>query len=305
MLSLDDVFRKPQILAEEPAYKLSEETIPLACRFETAVEESVNTSAWVMVTLPGAILTLIICTTIIWLIYLRPYDPEPLSPENLSVMKAARARSAARGRQRGVQCAYATYFVIFSLSYTPALIWDLEPRMATVVALTSVLLATSVLTSYLRVAFDFQRHVWQLLPWGVILMLGATQVASKLLQAHGLAIESFRLIPSSFWEERTALELQAMMAFAASAMAETTDKQADMKRMYPEYYSIPLIVGASSNCIMPASVPFAILHGLAKVTFLKLLLLGLFAKIVIISTVIATVNVVDRFGYFGSQAHVD
>ncbi|XP_075744096.1 putative transporter B0285.6 [Rhipicephalus microplus] len=190
--------------------------------------------------------------------------------------------------------------------------------MVMVVALPSVMLVTNVLTSCLRVAFEFQRHVWEMLPWGVILMLGATQVASKLLQAHGLAIESFRLIPSSFWEERSALELQVMIAFAASTMAEATDKQvlveimtpmvvhiADMKRMYPAYYSIPLIVGASSNCIMPASVPFAILHGLAKVTFLKLLLLGLFAKVVIISTVIATVNLVDRFGYLGSHVHAD
>ncbi|KAH7956037.1 hypothetical protein HPB52_005759 [Rhipicephalus sanguineus] len=330
--------------------------------FEATAEESVSTSAWAMVTLPGAILTFILCTTILWLIYLRPYDQEPLSPENLAVMKAARERSAARGRQRGVQCAYATYLVIFSLSYTPALIWDMEPRstkmlnqlaqqpsllmwqlrgntvakrrkyfylvwvyqsdrvcrMAIVVALASAMLVTSVLTSCLRAAFDFLRHVWQMLPWGVILMLGATQVASKLLQAHGLLIESFKLIPASFWEERTALELQAMMAFAASVMAETTDKQvlveimtpmvvhiADMKRTYAEYYAIPLIVGASSNCIMPASVPFAILHGLTKVTFFKLLLLGLFAKIVIISTVITTVNMVDRFGYFGSQAHAD
>ncbi|KAL3229405.1 hypothetical protein MRX96_023592 [Rhipicephalus microplus] len=56
-------------------------------------------------------------------------DPEPLSPENLSVMKAARERSAARGKQREAQCAYATYLVILGLSYTPALIWDLEPRV--------------------------------------------------------------------------------------------------------------------------------------------------------------------------------
>ncbi|KAL3229406.1 hypothetical protein MRX96_023593 [Rhipicephalus microplus] len=40
-----------------------------------------------------------------------------------------------------------------------------------------------------------------------------------------LRIESFRLIPSSFWEERSALELQVMIAFAASTMAEATDKQ--------------------------------------------------------------------------------
>ncbi|KAH7959695.1 hypothetical protein HPB49_013120 [Dermacentor silvarum] len=286
--------------------------------FEATAEGPVNTSTWAIVTLPGAVLALIICTTVIWFIYVRPHEPDPLSSDNLAVMRAAQERSAARGKQRGVQCACAAYLAIFGLSYAPALLMDLEPRMATVVALTSMVLVTSALASCLRVAFEFLQHVWRMLPWGVVFMLGATQVASTLLQESGLPSELFKLISTSFWEERSVIEVQAMLAFAASVLAETTDKQvlveimtpmvvhiAELKQMYPEYYAIPVIVGASSNFIMPASVPFAILHGLAKVPFLKLLLVGLFAKIVIISMVIGTVSVVDRVGYLGSQTHAN
>lgn len=96
--------------------------------FEGIEEDSVNVSAWMLVTLPAAVLTFIICTTIVWFVYVRPHDPDPLSSDNLAVMKTARERAMARGRQRGVQCAYATYLAIFSLSYTPALILDVEPR---------------------------------------------------------------------------------------------------------------------------------------------------------------------------------
>ncbi|XP_065288964.1 serine-rich adhesin for platelets-like isoform X2 [Dermacentor albipictus] len=266
---------------------------------------TMNTSVWAIITLPGAVLALIICTTVIWFVHVRPHEPDPLSPENVAVMRAAQERSAARGKKRGVHCACAAYLVIFSLSYAPALLMNLELRTSMLVALSSVVLVTSALASCLQAAFEFLQHVWRMLPWGVVFMLGATQVASRLLQEHGLLTELFKLISTSFWEERSVVEVQAMLAFGASVLAETADKQAELKQIYPEYYAIPVIVGASSNFIMPASVPFAILHGLAQVPFLNLFFLGLFAKVVIIGMVIVTVSVVDQVGYLGSQTHAN
>ncbi|KAK8778121.1 hypothetical protein V5799_020538 [Amblyomma americanum] len=105
-----------------------------------------------------------------------------------------------------------------------------------------------------------------------------------------------------------------MLAFAASLMAEAADKQvlleimspivvqlAQLKQMHLAYYAIPVVVGASSNVIMPASVPIALLHELSRVSFWKLLLLGLFAKILVMSTVIVTVNIADRTGLLANQ----
>ncbi|KAH7958549.1 hypothetical protein HPB49_002534 [Dermacentor silvarum] len=134
-------------------------------------------------------------------------------------------------------------------------------------------------------------------------------------QTHGLLFEAFKSVSMTAWEERSVLEVQAMLAFAASVMAETTDKQvivdimapmvihiSELKQMHPAYYAIPVIVGASSNFIMPASVPLAILHDLSRVSFWKLFLLGMFAKIVVMSMVIVAVNVVERAGFLGGQA---
>ncbi|KAL1424871.1 hypothetical protein MTO96_019734 [Rhipicephalus appendiculatus] len=235
---------------------------------------SVGTITWAVVTLPGAVLALVTCTTVIWLLYVRPHEPSPLSPENLTVIRAAQERNAVRGKQKGVEFACATYLAILTLSYAPSLVLGLEQRVA----------------------------------------VAQFKVASKLLQTHGLAIEAFKLFSVTFWEERSVLEAQAMLGFAASVMAETTDKQvivdimapmvleiAELKQMYPAYYAIPVVVGASSNFIMPASVPLAILHDLSRVSFWKLLLLGLFAKIVVMSMVIVSVNVVERAGFLGGQ----
>lgn len=124
----------------------------------------------------------------------------------------------------------------------------------------------------------------------------------------------FKLVSTSFWEERTAVEAQVMLAIASSVMAEAADKQvlvrvmapvvvniAEVQRMHPTYYAIPVIVGASSNVIMPASAPLALLHELARVSLWKLLVLGLLAKAIVVSMVIVMVNVADKSGFLGTQ----
>ncbi|XP_077507745.1 uncharacterized protein LOC144118803 [Amblyomma americanum] len=270
---------------------------------------------WAMVTLPGAVLALVSCSAVIWLLYVRPHDPDPFSPENLSVMRAARERRACRQRQRGVEFASAMYVAIFSLAYAPSLLLGIDPRMALLGALASMMLATSLLTSCLRAAFDFVRSIWELLPWGILLLLGATQVASRLMQVYDLPREAFKMVSPSFWKERSSIEVQAILAVAASLMAETADKQllvemmapvvvhiAEMQGMYPTYYAIPVIVGASSNVVMPASAPLAILHDMARISFGKLLLFGLFIKIIVLSMAIMTVNIAGKADMLVSDA---
>ncbi|KAL3206394.1 hypothetical protein MRX96_040084 [Rhipicephalus microplus] len=108
---------------------------------------SVGTITWAVVTLPGAVLALVTCTTVIWLLYVRPHEPLPLSPENLAVIKAAQERNTVSGKEKSVEFACATYLAVLTLSYAPSLVLGLEQRITVVGALTSMMLATSVLTS--------------------------------------------------------------------------------------------------------------------------------------------------------------
>ncbi|XP_070390285.1 uncharacterized protein [Dermacentor albipictus] len=277
-------------------------------------EQPITSVKWAIVTLPGVLLALVACSTAVWLLYVRPHEPAPMASENLAVIRAAQQKRARRSKQRGLRYACAAYVAIFSFVYALSLVLGLTDRMALLTALTSMMLVTSLLTSFLQAAFDFVRHIWRMMPWGVLLLLGATHVASELLQAYALPQEALRVESTSFWEERSPVEAQAMLAFATSVMAETADKRvlveimtpavvhvAEIQRKYPAYYAIPVIVGASSNFIMPASMPLALLHEMARVQFWKLFLLGLFAKIIVMAMVIVTVNAADRAGLFGTQ----
>ncbi|XP_077539823.1 uncharacterized protein LOC144152428 [Haemaphysalis longicornis] len=98
-------------------------------------------------------------------------------------------------------------------------------------------------------------------------------------------------------------------------MAEIMDKQpltevmapivhhiAQVNAVYPAYYAIPVIVGASCNVVMPTSVPLALLHEMARMSFWRLLLLGLLIKVVLVSLVIATVNIADKAGFLSPPA---
>ncbi|KAG0412665.1 hypothetical protein HPB47_010183 [Ixodes persulcatus] len=128
--------------------------------------------------------------------------------------------------------------------------------------------------------------------------------------------EIFKHFDRKFWVRTSPLEVQMILATMASLLAEITDKRelvqgmmpivsniATLKNMYPTYYAIPVIVGAFSNLIMPASVPLVILHEVARVSFLKLFILGLLLKLLIITMVLITVNSAGKMVYgFGKAA---
>ncbi|XP_077508247.1 uncharacterized protein LOC144119535 [Amblyomma americanum] len=269
----------------------------------------VNAVTWAAMTFPGAALALFTCSAVIWMLYLKPHEPEPMSPQNLAVIKAAEMGGASRRNHRGVKYAGVAYAAIFSLTYAPSLLLGMDHRVALLSALASMTLATSLLTSCLRVAFDFIRNVWQTVPWGAVLLLGATHVASSLLQTYDVPHEVFKAASSAFWHRRSSLEVQAMLAVVTSLLAETTDKQvlvemmapvvahiADMKRMHLTYLATPVIVCASSGVIMPTSAPLALLHDMAHVSFWRLFIIGLIAKIVVVVMVIMTVNAAGKVG---------
>ncbi|XP_054934127.1 uncharacterized protein [Dermacentor andersoni] len=145
-------------------------------------EQPITSVKWAIVTLPGVLLALATCSTAVWLLYVRPHEPAPMAAENLAVIRAAQQKRARQSKQRGVRYACAAYVAIFSFVYALSLLLGLTERMALLTALTSMMLVTSLLTSFLQAAFDFVRRIWQMMPWGVLLLLGATHVASELLQ---------------------------------------------------------------------------------------------------------------------------
>ncbi|KAL1438873.1 hypothetical protein MTO96_047611 [Rhipicephalus appendiculatus] len=242
---------------------------------------SVSDITWAIVTLPGVLLALVTCSAVIWLIYVKPYEPEPYSSENLAVMRLAREKYASRQqRHRGVQLACAAYVAVFVVTYVPSRILNVDQRLALLSALTSMMLATSLVTSCMQSAFDFIRDVWHVVPWSILLFIGATQVGErrrgaliKTSQVYDIPHGVFKLVPPSFWEERTAVEAQAMLAIASSVMAEAADKQVLVQVMAPVVVNI--------------------------------LLLGLLAKAIVVTMVIVMVNVADKSGLIGDHATPD
>ncbi|KAL1446812.1 hypothetical protein MTO96_044476 [Rhipicephalus appendiculatus] len=172
--------------------------------------------------------------------------------------------------RRGVQLACAAYVAVFVVTYVPSRILNVDQRLALLSALTSMMLATSLVTSCMQSAFDFIRDVWHVVPWSILLFIGATQVSSKLLQVYDIPHGVFKLMSTSFWEERTAVEAQAMLAIASSVMAEAADKQVLVQVMAPVVVNI--------------------------------LLLGLLAKAIVVTMVIVMVNVADKSGLIGDHA---
>ncbi|XP_054921631.1 Na(+)/citrate cotransporter-like [Dermacentor andersoni] len=161
------------------------------------------------------------------------------------------------------------------------------------------------------------RQAWCKMPWGIIIVLGAVQVATRVVEEYDLLPQLFKLFKPTFWTARSHIEVQAILATISSMLAETTNNRtlsllmmpivqdiAESKNMYPMYYAIPVVVGASSNVIMPISIPMVVMHDIGRVPFVRLLVLGIVLKMVLVGMVLLTVNAVGRTLYDWGNQHV-
>ncbi|KAH7955958.1 hypothetical protein HPB52_005285 [Rhipicephalus sanguineus] len=127
------------------------------------------------------------------------------------------------------------------------------------------------------------RQAWCRMPWGVIIVLGGVQVATRLVEEYDLLPQLFKMFKPTFWTARSHIEVQAILATISSMLAEATNNRtlsvlmmpivqdiAETKNVYPMYYAIPVVVGASSNVIMPVSIPMVVMHDVGRVPFVRL-----------------------------------
>ncbi|KAL3187076.1 hypothetical protein MRX96_026005 [Rhipicephalus microplus] len=106
---------------------------------------------------------------------------------------------------------------------------------------------------------------WSRFPWHVVLVIGAVQVLSKIIDANNTLTKTLR--PSS-WMQQSPLTVQIVLAVVAALLSEAMNNEslsrmllpltihaAVSTRMHPIYYAIPVVVAASSNLIMPITLP--------------------------------------------------
>ncbi|XP_075741562.1 sodium-dependent high-affinity dicarboxylate transporter 2-like [Rhipicephalus microplus] len=153
---------------------------------------------------------------------------------------------------------------------------------------------------------------WSRFPWHVVLVLGAVQVLSKIIEANNTLTKTLR--PSS-WMQQSPLTVQIVLAVVAALLSEAMNNEslsrmllpltihaAVSTRMHPIYYAIPVVVAASSNLIMPITLPLVILHEVAEVPLRHLVLAGLVLKTALLSTLIISMNTTAQYIFYISPA---
>ncbi|XP_049271214.1 uncharacterized transporter B0285.6 [Rhipicephalus sanguineus] len=149
---------------------------------------------------------------------------------------------------------------------------------------------------------------WSRFPWQMVLLLGAVQVVSKVIEANSTVATSLR---ASSWMHQSPLTVQIVLTVVGALLSETMNNEALSRlllpltihaavttRMHPIYYAIPVAVAASSNLIMPITLPLVILHEVAEVPLRHLVLAGLIMKTALLSTLIISMNTTGQYIFY-------
>ncbi|XP_065282004.1 uncharacterized protein [Dermacentor albipictus] len=304
-------------------------------------EPDMTASSWCVLTLPGCVAALLLAYFYLSWVHVLPYEPDETNIEHSAAVQNAFAKLKALGTPSLAGALIVHGAVLALVMCVPAGYIGIDIRLTLLSLLTWTALLVSAFGSLFAKTAVMVRQAWCKMPWGIIVVLGGVQVATRVVEEYDLLPQLFKLFKPTFWTARSHIEVQAILATISSMLAETTNNRtlsllmmpivqdiAESKNMYPMYYAIPVVVGASSNVIMPISIPMVVMHDIGRVPFVRLppgpgsdpatsglaaqhqnhyattLVLGIVLKMVLVGMVLLTVNAIGRTLYDWGNQHV-
>ncbi|KAL1478202.1 hypothetical protein MTO96_016390 [Rhipicephalus appendiculatus] len=216
---------------------------------------------WTLITFPSCVLSSALGLLYVYVFMFKQYE-YVLDPALQPRMLRFTARHLRKTPQtRCKELLYMVFLTSYGCFYLLARMAGTDDEDAQLCVLCSMVIATSAVTFEQRQEEKQgdATDCWSRFPWHMVLLLGAVQVVSKIIEAVST-------------------------------------------RMHPIYYAIPVAVAASSNLIMPITLPLVILHEMAEVPLRHLVFAGLLMKTALLFTLIISMNTTAEYIFYISPA---
>ncbi|XP_064471996.1 uncharacterized protein LOC135386161 isoform X2 [Ornithodoros turicata] len=268
----------------------------------------INLWTWTAIVLPACLVVFAFCCLYFYMTNLRPYELGEADQQE-TVTASAKTRLRAMGPLSGLDYLFLYCLGIYVACTAVVMFSGLERLLPQVSLLSITLVVVSFKVPWSRTELVTVELVKSKLPWGALLMLGASHAVTQLVLKKDLVGYTMRYIHINkyFWTHQPPIVSQTVLATFASLMAESTNNAVltgvlmdvikgvamDTNR-YVVYYAIPVAIGACTNTILPMSVPLVFLHDCTDVTLLQLLVIGVAVKALLIALVMLSVNTTGR-----------
>ncbi|XP_042146391.1 solute carrier family 13 member 5-like [Ixodes scapularis] len=151
------------------------------------------------------------------------------------------------------------------------------------------------------------------MPWAVLLVYGGVQCMAAAFKVSGLAATISDLVLELQSADPTISQL--ILTLMASVLTEVMDdtgtcgilvppsaRLAEMSRVDPVYYALPVTIAASTSLMMPASnLAITVVISYADITVSDLLLPGLMIKCFTITAVLLAMNTIGQLVFHFSH----
>ncbi|XP_077508313.1 uncharacterized protein LOC144119613 [Amblyomma americanum] len=266
---------------------------------------------WGLIATPGSLVAFLLCCFYFYTNNLLPYEPKN-SEENSTVQMAARARlilletstSMQPRQQRWSQTNFlkisaSAYLAFFLL----AIVFDFLALELSFLAVLNVV-ATSLPHLNLRPPEKpLSEGRSASVPWDIVFIAGGAQAISRFTSEYDLVGGVVRALSPHLWQQRSAVLNQALLSAAACLLAEvgTVDMLAEdllplanIVAMHTDqqahFYAVPLALCASTNLMLPMSLPVIFVHGLRELDLTQLLVVGIVVKTVLVACILLSLN---------------
>ncbi|KAH8042020.1 hypothetical protein HPB51_019761 [Rhipicephalus microplus] len=268
---------------------------------------------WALLMFPGVVGVVLFCCGYLYVANLQRHESGWHTPEDHAIGHAPHDHREVARRPEKSNHLFLVYLVTYNVIIVYIIIINAHLTQVWTWA-TLVVVASSVSQQFGdRHAFG-RHHLLESMPWGVICVLGGTQLITHLTVEGQLVEHLFELVSPSFWRTNSRVTNQVLLTGLSCLLTEAVGVAPLCRLLRPIiitiasetgtrllYYLVPVSVALSTNMISPMTLPLALLHCAQNVSVLQLAIVGLAGKSILLTMVLLSVNTTGSYFFIWNE----
>ncbi|XP_075539291.1 uncharacterized protein LOC142573979 [Dermacentor variabilis] len=266
---------------------------------------------WMLIAIPGSVVAFLLSCCYFYTKNLSPYEPN--NPEENSVVQSAaktrlkllstpipgKIKQQQWSQSHYISRAASTYLMLLVISVLSDFL-ALQLSFLAVLNLAAASLYQLMSRAPTSLAPDGRRVTP---PWDVVFIAGGAQAISRFTSECDLLGGLVRGVSDNFWQQRSPLMNQALLCLAICLVAEVSTADAIAEALLPlahvvasrtdkeaQFFALPFALCASTNLVIPMSLPIVLVHGFKELDLTQLLMVGVAIKVVLVAGVLLSMS---------------
>ncbi|XP_064490366.1 uncharacterized protein LOC135401738 isoform X1 [Ornithodoros turicata] len=255
----------------------------------------------------GSLLSSTLGCIFLYAVNLHQLEPELEADLGPEVVQYASKKLEEVGPPRREELVFFCWLAAYSVCFVVRASLNVDASEGQMWILTMIMVMTSAFASLFNPDMMTRNVICGKMPWNVVVIFGGARAITRAFKVNNLVGVLFSFFDAEFWRTRSSIVSQIYLSTLSGILAEMINNAtlsqllmpvlfniAATRDEHPLYYAIPVSLAASSNLILPISLPLIILHDTIDIPMQQLVVAGVTMKVIAVASTITFMNMMGN-----------